>query len=155
MRAQISTEYLIILGIAIAAIIPAGYFFYQYSSISNDQTIRGQIETIGNEILVNAESMYGLADGSLVSLDVRFPETIQDVVILNRDELVIKYELSTGYTESVFFSNVYLSGNVTTAGVDQSPPIIPDSKISKGAITSGKTSLRFESKTNYVLITKQ
>jgi len=155
MRAQISTEYLIILGIAIAAIIPAGYFFYQYSSTSNDQTIRGQIETIGNEILVNAESIYGLADGSLVSLDVRFPETIQDVIILNNNELIIKYELSTGFTEAVFFSNVDMSGNVTYPLRADTPIKQTNSFLSKNAIASGKTTIKFESKTNYVLITKQ
>jgi uncharacterized protein (UPF0333 family) len=157
MKAQISTEYLIIVGIAIAAIIPAGYLFYTYSSTSNDQAIRGQIETIGNEMVINAESVYGLADGSLVSLDVKYPETIVDVYILNGNELIIIYELSSGITESVFFSNVILSGTIVyPRGVGPVPvPPLSDSTFTANAPTQGKKSLRFESKTNYVLITQQ
>jgi uncharacterized protein (UPF0333 family) len=155
MKAQISTEYLIILGIAIAAIIPAGYFFYTYSSTSNDQAIRSQIETIGNQIIVNAESVYGLAEGSLVSLDVKYPETIKDVYILNKNELIITYELSSGITESVFFSNIQLSGNFSYPdGTPENPPL-NESKFTSTNTIQGKKSLKFESKTSYVLITQQ
>lgn len=158
MKAQISTEYLIIVGIAIAAILPAGYFFYTYSSTSNDQTIRGQVETIGNEILVNSESVYGLAEGSLVSLDIKYPETIIDIYILDYKELIIIYELSTGVTESVFFSDIDLSGNTTYPRPAVEPSTAPPYQNSTFATSSeprGKKTLRFESKTSYVLITTQ
>lgn len=158
MKAQISTEYLIILGIAIAAILPAGYFFYQYSASSNDQAIRSQIETIGNEILVNAESVYGLAEGSLVSLDIKYPDTVKDIYIMNFNELIIQYELSTGMTESVFFSEVILSGNKTYPRIAVGPPVVPpleNSTFESSEEPRGKRTLRFESKTSYVLITIQ
>ncbi|GIU70214.1 MAG: hypothetical protein KatS3mg002_1450 [Candidatus Woesearchaeota archaeon] len=155
MRGQISTEYLIILGIAIAAILPAGYFFYQYSSSTNDKAIRSQVETIGNEIIVNAESVYGLAEGSLVSLDIKVPDRIKDIYILNRNELVIKYELSSGITESVFFSNVPLSGNFSYPARNYIVPPGIDTTFSMKNFTQGKMTLRFESKTSYVFITKQ
>ncbi len=155
MKAQISTEYLIIVGIAIVAILPAGYFFYNYSSTSNDQTIRGQVETIGNEILVNSESVYGLAEGSLVSLDIKYPDTMKDIYILDHKELIITYELSTGVTESVFFSDIDLTGNITYPG--RSPGALPmeNSTFAPSAEPRGKKTLRFESKTSYVLITTQ
>ncbi len=155
MKAQISTEYLIILGVAIAAILPAGYFFYQYSATSNDQTTRSQIETIGNEILVNAESVYGLAEGSLVSLDIKYPDTVKDIYIMDFNELIIQYELSTGMTESVFFSKVILSGNKTYPRIALGPPIIPpieNSTFESTEYPKGKRTLIFESKTNYVLV---
>lgn len=158
MKAQISTEYLIILGVAIAAILPAGYFFYQYSSSSDDQTTRSQIEVIGNEILVNAESVYGLAEGSLVSLDVKYPDSIIDIYIMDFNELIIKYELSIGVTESVFFSKVALSGNKTHPRIVLGPPVVPpleNSTFEAAEYPRGKRALRFESKTNYVLITTQ
>lgn len=158
MKGQISTEYLIILGIAIAAILPAGYFFYSYNANSNDQTIRGQVESIGNEILINAESVYGLAEGSLVSLDVKYPDTIKEIYILNSNELIILYELSTGYTESVFFSDITLSGNITYPRIIVGPiPSFPyqNSTFAPDEYPRGKKTLRFESKTSYVLITTQ
>lgn len=157
MKAQISTEYLIILGVAIAAILPAGYFFYQYSATSNDQTTRGQVETIGREILVNAESVYGLAEGSLVSLDIKYPDTIKDIYILDNNELIIQYELSTGMTESVFFSKVELSGN-SKYPRNPGPVVVPpfeNSTFESAEYPKGKRTLRFESKTSYALITTQ
>lgn len=155
MRAQISTEYLIIVGIAIAAIIPAGYFFFQYSAAANDNTIRSQIETIGNEILVSAESVYGLPEGSLVSLDVTYPDGIIDIHIREQKELIINYSLSSGESESVFFSKIIISGNFPELGGGGPLPHV-NSRLSASPPTNpGKSTLRFESKTNYVLITIQ
>ncbi|MGV8151151.1 MAG: hypothetical protein ACP5NV_05470 [Candidatus Woesearchaeota archaeon] len=155
MKAQISTEYLIILGIAIAAIIPAGYFFYTYSTSTNDQSVRSQIETIGNEIIVNAESVYGLAEGSLVSLDVKYPDGIIDVYVMNHNELIISYRLSSGPTEAVFFSKTPISGEyqypLRISGIGQ----LQNSTFTDKAPTQGKKTLRFESKTSYTLITTQ
>lgn len=151
---QISTEYLIILGVAIAAILPAGYFFYQYSVNSNDNAIRGQVETIGNQIVVNAESVYGLAEGSIISLEINFPNKIKDIIIINQEELIIQYELSTGVTEAVFFPKVKLSGNISyPQKQDITPPGI-NTTITKTPMI-GKNTLRFESKNSYVLITKK
>lgn len=157
MKAQISTEYLIILGIAIAAILPAGYFFYTYSTASNDKTIRGQVENIGNQMLVNAESIYGLSDGSLVTLDVKFPENIRDIYILEEKDLVISYELSSGITESVFFSKIPLSGNYTYPDKSSGTLPITNSTFTdaNANITQGKRSFRFESKTSYVMVLLQ
>lgn len=151
---QISVEYLIILGVAVAAILPAGYFFYQYSINSNDNAIRSQIETIGNQMLTNAESVYGLAEGSKISLEVNLPNKIKDIIIINQEELIIKYELSTGITESVFFSKIKLSGNISYPQRQEITPPGINTTITKTNII-GKNTLLFESKNNYVLITKK
>ncbi|HEY9701459.1 MAG TPA: class III signal peptide-containing protein, partial [Allocoleopsis sp.] len=98
-KAQVSVEYLIIIGVSLAVLIPGTYFFYEYSKSSNEGAIRSQINQIGSSIISNAESVYGLGEGSLVTTEVRYPKNIRDVYILDDSELVIKYELSSGMNE--------------------------------------------------------
>jgi len=158
-KAQVSVEYLIIIGISFAILIPAGYFFYNYSKSSNDATIRTQITQIGNSIITSAESIYGLSEGSLVTLELRYPQNIRDVYILDGKELVIKYELSSGMNEAVFFSKIILSGDYNytsynaTGRVECSTlPCGSSSIIHNNVTQQGNHQLRFESKTNYVFI---
>ena len=156
-KAQVSVEYLIIIGLSFAILIPGGYFFYNYAKTSNDGTIRTQITQIGNTMITNAESIYGLSEGSLVTVDLHYPPNIRDIYILGGKELVIKYEISSGTNEAVFFSKVYLSGNLTYPGRVSCAPPLPDTYCNDSAITQnlpeqGSHKLRFESKTNYVMI---
>jgi len=157
-RAQVSVEYLIIIGISFAILIPGGYFFYKYSQSSNEATIRTQISQVGNSILTNAESIYGLADGSLVTLDLRYPKNVRDMYILDGKELVIKYEVSSGINEAVFFSKVSLAGNYTYPAriVCATLPATPcaSSAITANFSQAGSHQLKFESKTKYVFITQ-
>jgi len=153
-RAQVSIEYLVIIGLSFAILIPGGYFFYNYSKNSNDGTIRTQITQVGNSMITSAESIYGLSEGSLVTLDLRYPNNIRDIYILGGKELVIKYELSSGMNEAVFFSRVYLSGNFTyprpAVGDPTCSSPCTDSVITSNLPQQGGHTLRFESKTDYV-----
>ena len=154
-KAQVSVEYLIIIGISFAILIPGGYFFYNYSQSSNDATIRTQIIQIGNSMLTSAESIYGLADGSLVTIDLHYPKNIRDVYILDDSELVIKYELGSGMNEAVFFSKVKLSGNYTYPAkiACASLPCV-NSSITNSTPRQGSHQIKFESKTNYIYVTQ-
>jgi uncharacterized protein (UPF0333 family) len=151
-KAQISVEYLIIIGLSFAVLIPTGYFFYSYSQSSNEETMRLQISQLGNEMLKNSESIYGLADGSLVTLDLKYPGNIRRIYVLNSNELVINYELSSGINDAVFYSRVPLSGMYNIDGTLCTPPC-GNSTFSTLAPTKGQHSLKFESRTSYVLIT--
>jgi hypothetical protein len=155
-KAQISVEYLIIIGISFAILIPGGYFFYNYSRSSNEAVIRTQITQIGTSILTDAESIYGLSEGSLVTLNLRYPKNIRDIYILSTTELVIKYELSSGMNEAVFFSKIPLSGNYTypSRGNCAAMPCQNSSITNLNITQQGSHQIKFESKTNYVRITQ-
>jgi hypothetical protein len=156
--AQISLEYLIIIGLSFAILIPAGDFFYDYSRSSNDETVRSQINDLGNRILVNAEAVYGLTGDSMITLDLTYPDKILDMYILNNGEVIIRYELQSGINEAVFFSRIPLSGpyNHTSGGppypLCESQPCY-NSRLGNSSVFGGKHNLRLESKTRYVLIT--
>ncbi len=156
MRGQISVEYLIIIAVSFAILVPAGYFFYNYSQSTNEESIRGQINGIGNAIITNAEQIYGLADGSLVTVTMNYPKNIHDIYILDQRELVIEYDLSSGRSSAVFFSNVNMSGNYSYT----TPPratgcTLPcaNSTFASDFPNSGNRQMKFQSKTNYVFVT--
>ncbi len=159
-KAQISVEYLIIIVVSFSVLLSAGYFFYGYSRSSNDATIRSQITQIGNSIITSSESIYGLAQGSLVTLDLRYPKNVRDIYILDNSEVVIRYELTNGVNEAVFFSKIKLSGNYSypsRADCNCSNSGIPcgNSSITKFNTTSqGSHQLKFESKTTHVLVSQ-
>ena len=150
-KAQISLEYLIIIGLSFAVLIPTGYFFYSYSQSSSEETVRLQISQLGSEMVNNAESIYGLADGSLLTLDLKYPSNVRNIYILNSKELIINYELSSGVNDAVFFSRIPLSGAYYLNGSLCNLPC-ENSTFSDTALQSGKHSLKFESKTSYVVI---
>jgi hypothetical protein len=151
-KGQVSVEYLIIIGLSFAVLIPTGYFFYAYSQTSNDEAIRLQINQLGNELLKNAESIYGLAEGSLISVDIRYPKNIRDMYVLNQNELVIRFELTSGYNDAVFFSKIPLSGYYDLSRLNCSVPCV-NSTFTVRVPEQGRHTLKFESKTNYVLVT--
>jgi len=153
-KAQISVEYLIVIGISLAILIPGAYFFYNYSKNSNEGTVRSQITQLGYSIITTSESIYGLAEGSMVTLDLHYPKNVRDVYILEGKELVIKYELSSGMNEAVFFSKTNLTGNYTyPARTECNPlPCANTTFTANNMLTPGSHRLKFESKINYVLI---
>ena len=156
LKAQVSVEYLMIIAIAFAVLLPTGYFFYKYSQVSGEGAVRSQINQLGNKILSNAESIYGLAEGSIIILDVNYLSNVREIKVMQNNELIITYELSSGVSDAVFFSRISLSG-----AYDFNPGVPPysvcaipcvNSTFTSDLPSAGRHTLRFESKTNYVLI---
>jgi len=110
---------------------------------------------MGNTMITNTESIYGLSEGSIITLDMRYPDNIRDIYMLGGKELVIKYELSSGMNEAVFFSKITLSGNYYFNNRSICSPPCSDSTITNKTTTQpGSHQLRFESKAHYVLISQ-
>ena len=165
-KAQVSLEYLLIVGLAFAVLIPTSYFFYTYSQSSNEATIRSQINKVGNNFLTTAESSYGLAEGSILTAEATYPRNVKDIYILNKNELIIKYDTGSGVSEAVFFSSIDLAGNYTyTPGNDCELSTrsictnitllnLPcaNSAFTANCPTQGNHNVKFESRGSYVLI---
>jgi len=152
-KAQVSVEYLVIIGLSFAVLIPTSYFFYQYSQKSSEGVVRQQITQIGNEVLKNAETIYGLSDGTLTTVTLKYPSNIRDMYILSNNELIIRYEISSGINDAVFYSKVPLSGPVDLTGTACAAPC-GNSRLNATAPNQGEHSIKMESKTSYVLVTQ-
>lgn len=140
-KAQISVEYLLVLGLTLALLLAASYIFYQYSKTSSEKILKSDINNIGNKMKTTAESVYSLGEGSMVKLEIKFPKEIISVNVVDRSEIVITTAFSSGPTESVFFSDIPING---TTGTNPS--------ISIGAVHEGLNTITVKSRGNWVEI---
>ena len=132
-RAQISFEYLIIVGLAILIIVPALFFFLSFTSGGEDAVTHSRVGEIGTEMIRSTNDVYALGRHSWLTLDLILPEEIESISMYSGDdsnEYVITYLTSHGSSSAVFYSS-------TPLNVQGSQDIVSD--------RVGQVSLRFTS----------
>jgi uncharacterized protein (UPF0333 family) len=150
-RGQISIEYLLILGLSLAVLIPASYLFYQYSQGSNEQVVRGQIDTIGSQVLTQARNVYTLGQGNRVTLTLEIPGAVKNITIIEGVELVVIYQGKQGLQEAVYFSNTNITGSYLLDN-NPCPGYCTQSKWTQKPDSSGTVDLKIESQGTYVTL---
>jgi len=110
-KAQSSLEYLLVVALTFAIIVPTTYLFYNYSKESSQQITDSQITKLGRGIVDSAETMFYSGKGSKTTLDVNVPDNIASAVIIDGRELVFNVTTSSGSSEIVFFSSVNLTSS--------------------------------------------
>jgi hypothetical protein len=118
-KGQSSLEYLLIVGLTFAIIVPTTYLFYNYSKESSQEIADAQIIQFGRTLVDTAESIFYSGQGSKTVLDMNVPEKITSAVIIDGKEFVLNMSTSFGISEIVFFSSVsitaidpYCNGNI-------------------------------------------
>lgn len=139
MRGQISMEYLVIVGITLGILIPAVFFFYNYSKSDAGSTTSAQVNEIGLRMTSTTKSTYALGTGAWQTLTFVMPESVTRIHV-DDDELVFTYDTAIGPSEAVFFTTI----NMTTAHAD--------GNIS--TVHPGVTKYRFTSQGNSILISE-
>src|SRR3989344_4491163 len=108
-KGQSSLEYLLIVGITFAIIIPTTYLFYNYSKESSQEITDAQVIQFGRTLVDTAESIFYSGQGSKTVLDMNVPEKITSAIIIDGRELVLNMSTPFGVSEIVFFSSVNLT----------------------------------------------
>ena len=109
-KGQSSLEYLMIVALTFAIIVPTTYLFYSYSKESGEEIIDAQITKIGKSVVDAAESIFYSGQGSKTVLELNIPDHIDSALIIDGKELVFNMTTNVGVSEIVFFS----SANITT-----------------------------------------
>ena len=109
---QASMEYLFIIALTFAILIPTTYLFYNYSKESSQDISDAQITKLGRSIIDASETIFYSGQGSRTVLELNMPGSIFNVLIIDGKELVFNVTTAYGVSEVVFFSNV----NLTTSG---------------------------------------
>ena len=112
--AQSSLEYLLIVALTFAIIVPTTYLFYSYSRESTQQINDAQITKLGRTIVDSAESIFYSGQGSKTVLELNVPDNTASAVIIDGRELIFNMSTDFGTSEIVFFSSV----NLTTIGTN-------------------------------------
>ena len=113
LKGQSSLEYLMIVALTFAIIVPTTYLFYNYSKESSQEITDAQIIQFGRTLVDTAESIFYSGQGSKTVLDMNVPEKIVSAVIIDGKEFVLNMSTPFGISEVVFFSSV----NITAIGL--------------------------------------
>lgn len=111
LKAQVSVEYIFIIGFVTIITIPLLVIYYTYSAQSKDIVATSQAMQIARKIVDSAESVYYLGKPSQTTLKVNFPDNIVSTNLSNR-EIVFKISTNSGVTDVVEISSVNISGSL-------------------------------------------
>jgi len=117
MKAQISVEYMLVIGFAALMTAPLLLIYYTYSSDSSDSVATSQALQISRRIVDASESVYYLGKPSQTTLKLNFPDNIYSINLSNK-EVVFKIKTKNGITDIVQVSAANITGNLpTTEGI--------------------------------------
>ena len=108
-KSQISLEYLLIVALTFAIIIPTTYLFYNYSKESSQEIVDAQITKLGRTIVDSSETIFYSGQGSKTILDLNIPDNVDSAIIIDGRELVFNVTTTFGVSEIVFFSSVNIT----------------------------------------------
>jgi len=114
-KGQISVEYLIIIAVALAVLIPGVLFFYSYSQSNIGSSTSARINEIGLKVIATAQTAYGLGNQSWQTVEFTMPTPVSRVYVRGQ-ELVFVYDTSHGTSDSVFFSPINLTSDDAATG---------------------------------------
>jgi hypothetical protein len=89
MKAQISMEYLAVLGIALLMLLPLGMIVYNHINFSNTEVNNQQARLIAKKIVENAESVYYVGYPTKTTIRAYFPENLVNATIYEKTILFI------------------------------------------------------------------
>lgn len=110
-RAQVSMEYLVIVGFVAVIVIPMILIFYTYADRTEDEIISNQIQKIGLKIGDSAEAMYYLGEPSRTRIRTYFPKNINNITVGN-NEITFIMHAKEGEDHIVIYSSVPIEGEL-------------------------------------------
>src|SRR3989344_6448435 len=110
-RAQVSTEYLLIIGFSMLMVMPLLWIFFTYQADLQQNVNNNQALQIGRQVAEAAETVYFLGGNSYLNLQVYVPEGLSSVNIGQR-EITFTFDTSSGPSDVVVDSSVNLSGQI-------------------------------------------
>lgn len=120
---QSSLEYLLVVALTFAIIIPTTYLFYSYSRESRIEIADAQIIKLGRGIIDASETIFYSGQGSKTTIEVNVPDNVESAVLIDGRELVFNVTTDFGMSEIVFFSSVNLTANSCSANVCSLPAL--------------------------------
>lgn len=118
-KAQSALEFLMIVGLSLVLIIPALLLFFHFTQDATYAAITSRVDNIGNAMVETAQRVYFYGDEAREVLTIDFPQKVLSWEIQNNHEMVFTLEVPGGITQSVFYSEVPISGTFIEDDVTQ------------------------------------
>lgn len=110
MRAQISMEYLILIGLVFIAVIP---LFYYAMTESGKNIQMNQANDIVNTLAKTADTVYALGPGSQKLVEITIPGGVESVTIVG-NEISLKLRIFGGIADIYAETKANVTGTITT-----------------------------------------
>jgi uncharacterized protein (UPF0333 family) len=111
-RAQISMEFLMVVGFAFLMTVPLVIIFYQQSQNLTTEVSASQVDKIASEIRDAADEVYYLGTPSKKTITVFMPETIKSIIIDNTTKIIFWVDSPNGDYEVVKWTVANLTGSL-------------------------------------------
>lgn len=108
-KAQVSIEYLIIVGFVTFVVIGIMGIALYYSGTMKGKIKENQINNFANKIISTAESVYYSGAPSKATISCYLPDNVKSITIGEYD-LIIEFSTSSGINKIAFSSRVPISG---------------------------------------------
>lgn len=111
--AQVSIEYLIVVGFVTFVIITILGIAFFYSGAIKDRIKTTQINNFANKIISTSESIFYYGKPSKATISVYLPDNVKDINITDNN-LYITFQTSSGPNKIAFSSKVPISGTLSS-----------------------------------------
>lgn len=113
-KAQVSIEYLIIVGFVTFVVMAILGIAFYYSGTMKGKIKENQITDFANKIISTSESVYYSGAPSKATISCYLPDNVKSITIGEYD-LIIEFSTSSGVNKIAFSSRVPISGTLTTS----------------------------------------
>ena len=113
-EAQISVEYLFVIGFTTLITIPLILIYYSFTGESNQEITSSQTLQIAKKVVDAAESVYYLGEPSQTILKVSIPDNVIAANLSGGYEVVFKMKTALGTSDIVQSSSVNITGSLPT-----------------------------------------
>lgn len=109
-KSQAAIEFLFVVGFAMLLLLPSLALFGRFVQETSYTVTTSQATKIGYYMLSTATQAYHGSNGTVIVIEVNFPDGIKNMMIPTEDELVFIIETAGGESEMVFYSEVPING---------------------------------------------
>ena len=110
-KAQVSSEYVILVGFILAITIPMLIVYYNFTSGVNDQIVSTQLDKVAKSVVDSADTVYFLGEPSQRTIKVYIPVNVKEAILSNRT-LIYRMRSTSGDSDIVGVSAANMTGNL-------------------------------------------
>ncbi|HLC47378.1 MAG TPA: DUF4215 domain-containing protein [Candidatus Nanoarchaeia archaeon] len=134
-KSQAATEYILIVGIALMALIPLSIFVYTYIAGANRDITDSRTDRIATDIVSAAEKVYYLGPPSRTTLSLDFPQKVLNADVTEEKDLVF-----------------FVGEEGSPREILKSSPVKLWSLLTPEDLTPGKHNIKIDAEREYALV---
>ncbi|MBI5001963.1 hypothetical protein HZC31_01110 [Candidatus Woesearchaeota archaeon] len=118
-KAQAAIEFLFVVGFAMLLLIPSLALFGRFVQESSYTVTTSQVNKIGNYMLSTAKTVYHGTNGTVIVIEVNFPEGVTDMEIPEEthDQIIFTMDIGGAETQQVYYSDIPINGTFSSSDV--------------------------------------